>query len=91
MKNVFAILPTGFGKSSIFQPFPRMMLSTSDASNEFKTRALSTIIVVCLPLEPIVKDQVEQLNIIAVEATALGIGEEAGKYGKCEIVGKYGS
>ena len=91
MKSVFAILPTGFGKSLIFQPFPRMMLSTSDASREFKTRALSTIMVVCLDLEAIVKDQVAQLNIIAVEATALGIGEEAGKNGKCEIVGKYGS
>ena len=87
-KDVFAILPTGFGKSLIFQLFPRVM----SAMNE-KDDAVSTIIVVS-PLVAIMKDQVDQLKKIGVSATAIGIDEddmdqEAAKNGKCEIV--YGS
>ena len=55
-KNVFAILPTGFGKSLIFQLFPHVM----SAVNE-KDDAVSTIIVIS-PLVAIRKDQVEQLQ-----------------------------
>ena len=87
-KDVFAILPTGFGKSLIFQLCPRVM----SAVNE-KDYAVSTIIVIS-PLVAIMKDQVEQLNKMGVSATAIGIDEvdmdeEAAKNGKCEIV--YGS
>ena len=49
-KDVFAILPTGFGKSLIFQLFPRVM----SAVNE-KDDAVSTIIVIS-PLVVIMKD-----------------------------------
>ena len=55
-KDVFAILPTGFGKSLIFQLFPRIinMLNGRDQGT------VSTIIVVN-PLVAKMKDQVEQL------------------------------
>lgn len=69
-KDVFAILPTGFGKSLIFQLFPRVM----SALNE-KDDAVSTIIVIS-PLVAIMKDQVDQLMKIAVSATAIGIDED---------------
>ena len=65
-KDVFAILPTSFGNSLIFQLFPRVMSSMNEKDN-----AISTIIVVS-PLMAIMKDQVEQLNKI-VSATAIGI------------------
>ena len=87
-KDVFSILPTGFGKSLIFQLFPRVI----SAMNE-KDDAVSAIIVVS-PLVAIMKDQVDQLKKIGVSATAIGIDEDdmdekAAKNGKCEIV--YGS
>ena len=54
-------------------------LSTSDAvfkfvinntlSDQWKARSVSTIMVVCLALEPIIKDHVEQLNKIGVAKT----------------------
>ena len=87
-KDVFAILPTGFGKSLIFQLFPRVMSALNERSD-----AVSTIVVVT-PLVAIMKGQVEQLNKMNVVATAIGIDdekmdEEAAKSGRCEIV--YGS
>ncbi|XP_068671131.1 ATP-dependent DNA helicase RecQ-like [Montipora foliosa] len=84
-KDDFAILPTRFGKSSIFQLLPRVMSSMNE-----KDDAFSKIIMVS-PLVAIMKDQVEQLNKIGVSATAIGIDEvdmdkEAAKNGKCKIV-----
>ena len=37
------------------------------------------VMVACLALEAIMKDQVGQLNTIGVTATAVGIGQEAEK------------
>ena len=65
MKDSFAILPTGFWKSLFF---PRVIiLMNREASDIF------TIVVACLALEAIMKDQVKQLNTIGVAATAMGI------------------
>ena len=70
-KDVFAILPTGFGKSLIFQLFPRV--SSALCSSEVKP--LSTIIVVS-PLVSAMRDQVEQLKQLGFSAAAIGIGDE---------------
>ena len=70
-KDVFAILPTGFGKSLIFQLFPRV--SSALCSSEVKP--LSTIIVVS-PLVSVMRDQVEQLKQLGFSAAAIGIGDE---------------
>ena len=68
MKDSFGILRTGFWKSLIFELFPRVMsLMNGEAG------AVFTIMVACLALEAIMKDQVEQLNTIGVAATAVGI------------------
>ena len=55
MKDVFAILPTSFGKSLIFQLFPQSPMNG-------KAGSILMIMVVCLALEAIMKDQVDQLN-----------------------------
>ena len=70
-KDVFAILPTGFGKRLIFQLFPRV--SSALCSSEVKP--LSTIIVVS-PLVSVMRDQVEQLKQLGISAAAIGIGDE---------------
>lgn len=83
-KDVFAILPTGFGKSLIFQLFPRL------AKAAMKSEMCS--IVVVSPLVSVMRDQVEQLKQLGFSAAAIGLGEEyeedekAAREGKCEIV-----
>ena len=67
-KDVFAIMPTGFGKSLIFQLFPRLAKAALSLEN-------STIIVVS-PLISIMRDQVEQLKKLGFSAAAIGVGEE---------------
>ena len=74
MEDVFAIFRTCFGNSLIFQLFPRVMSPMNG-----KAGTVSTILVVCLALETIMKDQVEQLKKISVVTTATDIDEEAGK------------
>lgn len=44
-----------------------------------KAGAVSAIMVVCLALEAIMRDEVKQLTKIRVAATATGINEEARK------------
>ena len=83
-KDVFAILPTGFGKSLIFQLFPRLSKAVQNSEK-------STIIVVS-PLVSVMRDQVEQLKQLGFSAAAIGIGEEVEDdeknaiEGRCEIV-----
>ena len=71
-KDVFAILPTGFGKSLIFQLFPRVSSALCSSS---EVKPLSTIIVVS-PLVSVMRDQVEQLKQLGFSAAAVGIGDE---------------
>ena len=70
-KDIFAILPTGYGKSLIFQLFPRV--SSAFCSSEVKP--LSTIIVVS-PLVSVMRDEVKQLKQLGFSAAAVGIGDE---------------
>ena len=62
-KDVLGIIPTGFGKSLIFQLFPRLAKAALTLEN-------STIIVV-LPLISIMRDQVEQLKKLGFSAAAI--------------------
>ena len=83
-KDVFAIMPTGFGKSLIFQLFPRLAKAALTLEN-------STIIGFS-PLIPLMQDQVEQLRKLGFLAAAIGITEEEEdnekkvRQGKCKIV-----
>ena len=64
--DVFAILPTGFGKSLIFQLFPRV--SSALCSSEVKP--------LVSPLVLVMRDQVEQLKQLGFSAAPIGIGDE---------------
>ena len=68
MKDSFAILPTSLLKSLIFQLFPQVMSQMNGEAG-----AIFMIMVACLALEAIIKDQVEQLNKIGVAATTMVI------------------
>ena len=72
-RGLIAILPTGFGKSLIFQLFPRLI-------NALQRNAVSKIIVVT-PLVAIMKDQVEQLQSIGIRPLAIGVDEEEDEEG----------
>ena len=61
--DVFRILPTGFGKSLIFQLFPRIKCALE---------WMSFTLVVVTPLIAIMKDQVKHLNEIRVAAAMIG-------------------
>ena len=60
--DVFEILPTGFGKSLIFQLFLRIKIKL-----EWRQDRMPFTIVVVTLLIAIMKDQVEHLNIIGVK------------------------
>ena len=83
-KDVFAIMPRGFGKTIIFQLFQRLTKAALTLEN-------STIIVFS-PLTSLMRDQVEQLKKLGFLAAAIGITEEEEddekkvRQGKCEIV-----
>ena len=70
-RDVFGILPTGFGKSLIFQLLPRVL-------KEMWRLERSTVLIVS-PLVSIMKDQVEELSHLGVKAFAVGLGDEDGE------------
>lgn len=71
-RDVFAALPTGFGKSLTFQILPSVLkyLRTSDPVSP-----ASLVIVVC-PLTSIIKDQVSYLRSLGFKATFIGESNE---------------
>ena len=83
-KDIFALLPTGFGKSLIFQLFPRLVKAA------MKLEMCS--IVVVSPLVSVMRHQVEQLKQLGFSAAANGLckeyeeDEKAARQGKCELV-----
>ena len=80
--DVFVILLTGFGKSLIFQLFPRIKRAL-----ELRQDRVPFTIVVVTPLIAITRDQVEHLSKTGVAAAMMGEDvNEAVKSGSCEIV-----
>ena len=70
--DVFAILPTGFGKSLIFQILPRVLKE--------RWKMERTTVLVVTPLVSIMKEQVEEMKWLGLKASAIGLGgEEAEK------------
>ena len=70
-RDVFGILPTGFGKSLIFQLLPRLL-------KDLWKRDRACVLVVT-PLVSIMKDQVEELIRLGLRAFAIGLGDEKGE------------
>ena len=83
-KDVFAIMPHGFGKTIIFQLFQRLAKAALTLEN--------CTIIVFSPLISLMRDQVEQLKKLGFLAAAIGIteveenDEKRVTQGKCEIV-----
>ena len=57
-KNVFVVLPTGYGKSACYACIPRAI----DFHKDRLSKEDSSIIVVISPLTALIKDQVENLS-----------------------------
>ena len=67
-KDVFGILPTGFGKSLIFQLLPRVI--------KVMWKLEQTTVLVVSPLVSIMKDQVEEMTRLGLKAFAIGLGDK---------------
>lgn len=67
-KNVFVVLPTGYGKSACYACLPRAI----DFHKNRLSKEDSSIIVVVSPLTALIKDQVENLSAgyIDIDSTA---------------------
>lgn len=63
-KHVIGVLPTGYGKSVIFQMLPSM----SDYLNEEGNKSITVVI---SPLNALIEDQVSNLNVGGVKARVL--------------------
>ena len=64
-KDVMAVLPTGFGKSMIYQSFIRIKdLRSEDSSDNYSTSCL-----VIVPLKSIIEEQVKS-NDFSLKAVA---------------------
>ncbi len=68
-KDVFVNLPTGFGKSIIFQALPQVF--NAQAQILYGRELAKHIIIVVSPLNSLIKDQVTRLNSLGVNAVAL--------------------
>ena len=70
-RDVFVNKPTGSGKSIIFQmaPFAEMALAKCEDANVWKNRAI--VIVIC-PLVALMKDQVNRLQALGINAAYVG-------------------
>ena len=64
-KDVFVNLPTGFGKSVIFQGLPEVFASLQPARER-------NIVIVVSPLVSLMKDQVSRLTSLGIRAICLG-------------------
>lgn len=68
-RDTFINLPTGFGKSLVYQALPLFRELSQD---------LSPIIIVVSPLISLMKDQVSFLKSIGIKATSLNLAEDEG-------------
>ena len=62
-KDVLAVLPSGFGKSLVFQVFAVVRLLLSVESNSSN----GSVVVVC-PLKSIISDQIEEARLFGLKA-----------------------
>ena len=62
-KDVFFSLPTGFGKSLIFQALPMVFETFTGESGH--------IVIVVLPLPSLIKDQTERLRQVGISCISL--------------------
>ena len=69
-RDVFAQLPTGYGKSLVFQCIPDMYIFFK--RHGFSLPADDPVVIVACPLQAIIVDQITKLNSIGVHAVDIG-------------------
>lgn len=77
-KDVFVNLPTGFGKSLIYQLSPLVAEELSRRHQKGKIR--SGIVLVISPLVSLIKDQVKGLQQRGIKASFIGAGQEEANF-----------
>ena len=90
-KDVFAALPTGFGKSLTFQILPSVYIALNNKGFDVPS---SPVVIVVSPLSSIVKDQVGFLRSLGFEAAFIGESEKQDRdiiEGKVKAQFLYGS
>ena len=73
-RDLFWILPIGFGKSPIFQLLPHLLNRLKEL---WKLERVFVLVVTLLV--SIMKDQVEELTRLGLRAFAIGLGDENGE------------
>ena len=70
-RDLVAVLPTGYGKSLVFQVLPRL-LKERDAKSTVDTVGPSVVLVVS-PLNALMWDQISKLTVKGIQAAVLGV------------------
>ena len=76
-KEVFVNLPTGFGKSLIYQLAP---LFAEELSRRQNGKVRPAIVLVISPLVYLIKDQVKSLQQKGIKASFIGAGQEEANF-----------
>ena len=78
-KDVLAVLPTGFGKSLIYQLAPLVTKKISPSSNP--------IFIVVSPLVELMDDQIKEASKLGITAMRLGVHSDKDiQEGRCQLV-----
>ena len=78
-KDVFAVLPTGYGKSVIYSILPKLWRSI-ETVNQTSTDTESCIVMVVSPLISLMKDQVQNIATLGKDSIYLGESHSAGSF-----------
>jgi superfamily II DNA helicase RecQ len=79
-KDVLCVLPTGYGKSLIFQLLPMLLFAKSTLYNNVSLRGISTgavksIIIVVSPLNSLMSNQISRLRMSGIRASIIDVKE----------------
>lgn len=74
---MIAVLPTGYGKSLVFQVLPRLLRERDarSASTRASASVIKSVVLVVSPLNALMFDQIFKLKEKGVEAAVLGVKE----------------
>lgn len=75
-KDLVAVLPTGYGKSLVFQVLPRLLREREERQERdtrVTTSATKSVVLVVSPLNALMYDQISKLRARGVEAAVLGV------------------
>lgn len=81
-RDVFAVLPTGYGKTVIYTVLPMLLWQINDVNRDLSSPStrLSSVIIVISPLISLMKDQQLNMESYGVEAIHIGEKHDEGRY-----------